>query len=180
MRNELDEMEEEYINHEIPDEIMSKLVDHFVFIMNIDESINALHKDEVRCSKRLLVNDVKRGVYKVAGYFADVDSELLDREKRYLEDELDFIYDVMDYSSEISNVTDEDNYLELARLFDFMVINYSEAISSKESRLIGIERARNGIEFVDFRFKDKSKELREFMDNKLQIYQKNKELEKTK
>ena len=180
MRNKLEEMEEEYLEHEVPDEIMSKLVDHFIFLINIDDVIDELHKDEVRCSKRLIVNDVKRGLKRIAGYFADVDSELVEREKKYLDDELEFVYDVMDYSSQIASATDDENYMELARLFDFMIMNYSETISSKESRLVGIERARNGIEFIDFRYRDKSKELREFMDNKLQMYQKHKELEKTK
>ena len=176
----LEEMEEEYKNHEVPEEIMDKLIDPFIFVMNIDDVLDELHKDESRCSKKLVSNDIKRGVNHLARYFVDVPKDLLEKEHSYLSDEIKFIHDVMGYSSRIACYAEDENYLELAKLFDFMIMNYSETISSKESRLVGLEHARNGIEYIDFRAKDKSEVLRKFMDKELKTYENYKKLEITK
>ena len=177
---ELNVLDEEYLNHEVPKEILPKIVNPYVLLLNIDDVVDELQKNESRYYRRLMKNGLHQrlnGLYEKLFNDSYMDDALELREK-YLLDQVGFIDDTILFCSRIVEVIDEKNYLELARLFDFMTMHFASSMQAKETKLDGIDYALKGEGFIDNRFKDTSTELRVFMNKQLNGYEKQKQLEK--
>ena len=176
-----DKLEKEYENHKIPKEISVYLIDQYAFLLNVDDTVDELEKCEGRYCRLLVRNKIRKNINSIVSSFLDYSTEdIINMDERYILSIIELIHDVTDYSSRIVEYTDSDNYMEMARLFDFMILHYTNSLCAKEAKREGLKYIARGIDYMDNRVDDTSGALRIFMSNKLKKLEEIKQLEKRK
>ena len=173
----MDKIEIEFEEYSVPDEIISKIQDQFSLIINIDDVLQELNKQGKRVSKKVFINGLLQDIYRTLG----LDSlDLLVKDGNILSEEFDLIDQNMLYCGQIAGIVDSDNYLEIAKMFDFIMYHYANNMQNLESRREGINYARKGIGYIDNRIFDTRSEIDKFVQNRVGSYQDKKKLEKIK
>ena len=153
-------IEEEYIKHEIPEELKEKVIDPYVLVLNIDDVVKRLEKEEAQLLRRRKKNHI-------AQKFAFFTTDILRAEDEVYADMVDLVDDNLNLLIGITEIIDEDNYLELVKLVDFLVDQYLKNKEYYNSQLKVIDYATKGIVFVDNRKHNTHKMVKAFVTKKI-------------
>ena len=166
----MEELEEKYKEHKLPEELKEEIQDPYCLIMSMDSLIEEWEKQE----KSILRKRRKNHFFQILLG----ENELLLQEDSYLEKFLDLLEDNMDFLIEILEVITDENYLELARVVDFIVNQYVNNRGYIQGRIEGLSQSMNGFQYIDNRYSYNHEELKVFIRKILASMKKEKQLEK--
>ena len=173
----MERIEKEFEEYVVSDEIISKIQDQYSLILNIDDVLQELNKQGKRVSKKIFINGLVQDVYRAIGLDG---LDLLVKDGNLLSEEFDLIDQNMLYCGQVAGIVDSDNYLDVARLFDFIMYHFANNMHNLESRREGINFAKRGIGYIDNRVFDTRCEIDKFVQDRVDYYQDKKKLNKIK
>ena len=177
----MQKMEEMVEKHELSKDFIQSIDGSVSLALAIDDCLDGFNKTSSMIYNRLVGNSVHKGFNGLIGHvFSGLDSKYFELREKYLEDELLFVRDMIAISDRMINDIDDNNYLEIAKLFDFLTLQYQSNMEAKASKIDGLLYSTKGIEYIDFSKNDTSKDLIVFLHKKLSSYEKRKQLVKSK
>lgn len=176
----MNELEKEYATHFLPDEIRKCLLDGTYLELNIADIQVELAKTSKKIYRDLIKNSIAGKCKKALSIvFHKEDLErVLESDADYIVELLTHVADTGELLEEIKEVITEDNYMELAKLTDFLVTKYIENFNYLQGRRSILEHSLNGIEFIDNKNEDTREQVKAFVRGKLAEYRSGKHLEK--
>ena len=164
-------IEEAYQTHKLPEDLKEEITDPYALVLSIDSLVEEWEREEKETLRKRRKNHFFQKII-----FGQKD--ILQREDSYLEQFQDLLEDNMDFTVGVLEVLTDENFLELARLVDFIVTHYIGNKGYINSRIEGLNQAMNGIRYVDNRHSYTHEELKEFVTKLLEKMKKEKQLEK--
>lgn len=153
-------IEDMYNEHEVPEELKEKIVDPYILVLNIEDVVKRLVKEE---GQLLRTRRRNRLAQKISVFNKDI----LKTEDEIYTDMIGVIEDNLDLFTEVTEIIDEDNYQENVKLVDFMVTQYLSNKDYYNSRLKGVDYATRGITFIDNRKHNTHKMVKAFVTKKI-------------
>jgi len=176
----VEKLEKEYEKHELSEEFIQSIDSSTSLVLAIDDCVDEFNKTSSKLYNRLVGNSVRKDFNGLIGHvFSRLDSKYFELREKYLEEELILVQDMIALSNRMINDIDDNNYLEIAKLFDFLTIQYESSMEAKASKIEGLFYSTKGIEYVDFSKSDTSKDLVPFLHKKLSSFEKKKQLVKS-
>ncbi len=153
-------IEEEYKKHEVPEDLKEKMVDPYVLVLNIEDVVKRLIKEEAQILRTRRRN-------RLAQKISFFNTDILKAEDSVYNDMVKLIDENLDLLTSITELIDEDNYMELVKLVDFMVVQYLSNKEYYKSQLDGIDYATRGITYIDNRKNNNQKLVKAFVMKKI-------------
>lgn len=153
-------IEEEYKEHVVPEEVSKELTDPYSLVLNIEFFIKELEKEERRVLRRKRRNRLAQRVFISS-------KEILQEEETCYEEIVELIEELMDNYTEIAGELTEENFEEMLKLVDFLLVQYTNNKAFINGKIDSLEQAMNGITFIDNRNQDKREQVREFIKKRL-------------
>lgn len=164
-------IEESYNAHKLPEELKEDILDPYCLVLNIDGLVAEWEKEQKETLKKRRKNHIFQKIV-IGG------SELLQREDAYLEQYQDLLEDNMNFAVGVLEVLTEENFLELARLVDFIVTHFVGNKQHIQSKIEGLNYEIKGIHYMDNRYSYTHEELKDFVMKLLGTWKEEKQLEK--
>lgn len=179
----MEELEQEYLKHEVSESIRKKILDSTYLEMNIDDILLELFRSSKRTYRELIKNEIvakfQHLLGKVLSSSADLE-EFLNQDADYILDLLVLIADNSEIFAEIKDAITEDNYEDLIKLTDFAVEQYINNYNYIQGQRDSLNASLNGIVSIDCRHSDRREITKEFIRAKINEFTSGKYLEKNK
>ena len=168
MRN----IEEEYQKHELPDDIGKTMEDPYYFVLSVDGLMKKMEREEKITARR-------RGRNRISQKIFPSERSLLQQEEDCLTQMIELLDDDMDLLTQVIETLTKENFHELVKVVDFLVVHYLENKGYIAGRIEALNQSVSGFGYVDCRFENTHPAVKEFLTKKLESMKKAKQLEKT-
>ena len=163
----MESVKDKYSRHQIPSERLDKIHNHKELYRNMENAIDAMDRSERKIIRKLIKNDLLSEVQFFAGdVFSVPNRDLLELREDYYNQLIGLIEENINMISRMMSFLSQDNFMEIFRLFDFMVDQYAMHYRMLSSKLDGLEFAKKGIEYLDCRYPDTRDETSAFFQKK--------------
>ena len=131
------EIKEQYEKHIVPDEIKEDVPDPYSLVLNIEDVVKKLEKEQSRYIRHRIKNHI-------AQKFCMHTLDILKAEDKVFVEMIEWINEVVGWLIEITSSITEENYIELTKLVDFLVAQFEQNKSYYASRMKAVEEAQRG------------------------------------
>ena len=175
----IEEIEEEYRNFKLKSDFVKSKEDFILFLLIGMEDTYVLEEDnnrEIRINNR---NKLDAKIRKFL-FFSDDNSEVdfFDQDNNILLEINKMVEDYRNMYAIMTEIVDEDNYKELVKLVDFCTEYYNYHIDFFDSERDSLEMAMKGICMYNPKYSDNRDVVKEFVENKMREFDKDKILVK--
>lgn len=166
-------LKERYAIHELPRCIKEKMVDDKVLVLNMEDNCLEFKKLQAKNKRQIVLNKLLQKIHPSFNDYLKVDGIFLK--------EIDELYtNTINMINTLYPLVDSDNYMEIARLVDFILVLYSDNYNVIGFKRRSLKFNKRGIEYFDNRFEDTRGEIDEFFSEESKKFIKEKNLEKIK
>lgn len=160
-----------YDEYQISEKLQESIPNPFYLVLGVE----ALIKEWIRGGKVLARKKRKN---RIVQKLVREPNEILKGEEECFTGMENCIEDNIDMMAEILEVLSEENFEELRKLVDFIVIRFTENQKYWQSRLESLKIALNGIQYFDPRVENQHEKVKAFVEEKLTAMKTAKQLEK--
>ena len=167
----MEEIEQEYESYVVSDDVKETIVDPFSLVLSIEIIVKKFEKVSVSIRKKKNRNKLYKMIFLGENYLIQEEDDCWNKVIKTIEDNTNHL-------TRIVEVIDEDNFIELAKLVDFMVAKYETNMEFFVARLNSINASYHGFHMVDYSKNYTHPQVMEFVERKINGLKKEKELEK--
>ena len=164
-------LEERYNSHELPKSIKELFISDDAVAIYLTENCKRLIKQQKKNQRQMIVN-------KVAQKIMFSEKEVFQSDEEFLNELDDLISSSTSMLSSLFTVLKEDNYLEIGRFIDFILVLFSDNYQVIQSKRRALSFNKRGIQFFDNRYQDTREDIKEFFDKEFDKFKREKVLEK--
>jgi len=164
-------LEERYNSHELPKSIKELFISDDAVAIYLTENCKRLIKQQKKNQRQMIAN-------KVAQKIMFSEKEVFQSDEEFLNELDDLISSSTSMLSSLFTVLKEDNYLEIGRFIDFILVLFSDNYQVIQSKRRALSFNKRGIQFFDNRYQDTREDIKEFFDKEFDKFKREKVLEK--
>lgn len=164
-------IEEKYREHKIPEDLKEKMQDPYILVLNVDDVMKRLQSEERYTARRKKKNHLAQKIFRS-------EEELLKAEEDCYNSMLEIIDGYQDMLIGILEVLTEENFQEMVKLIDFMIVEYLNNKGNIAGRIEALNQSVAGFSYADYRYQYTYPELKEFVLKKIEEEKQKKQLVK--
>ncbi len=177
----INELEQEYSKYTRKSNYVKTLEDFLIFI-NI--GIDSLEEQQNDSLTEIKLNCKDQLAARIRNFFLFMfqieEVAYYTEDNQVIEEIISYVNTYIGYYKQLMEIANEENFLELTRLVDFLSDRYNEQMDYFESRRDALEFKVKGFTFTDNSTEDNSEVVADFFNSKLNEYRSKKAVEKNK